>query len=283
MTDTRTPGTTTPSSVPIPTGGRGSAAAFWGLLLRDMRVLRRQLGMFAVRTLMQPLLVVFVFGYVFPRIGQGFATPDGVSFTTILLPGLIGFAVLFQGVSAVALPLVTEFNTTREIEDRAMAPLPTSLVAVEKVVFGAAQGLLAAVAVFPCAYVVSAGDVEIDVDNWPLLLAALVLGSLASSSLGLLIGTVFKPNQVPLIFSVIVLPITFLGCIYYPWASLSALPWLQWLTLLNPLVYLNEALRAALTPQIEHLAPWVTLLALTAATVVIGWFGVRGFRRRVLS
>lgn len=265
------------------TGKRGYLTTFWGMLLRDVRVLRRQLGTFAVRTLMQPLLVVFVFGYVFPRIGQGFETPDGVSFTTILLPGLIGFAILFQGVSAVALPLVTEFNISREIEDRAMAPLPTSLLAVEKVVFGAVQGLLAAVAVFPSAYLVSAGDVEIDVDNWPLLLTALVLGSLAASALGLLIGTAFKPSQVPLIFSVIVLPITFLGCIYYPWASLSAIPWLQVLTLLNPLVYLNEALRAALTPQIEHLAPWVTLAALTAATLVIGWLGIRGFRRRVLS
>ncbi len=281
MTDLALDAAASPSLAPA---RRGYVAAFWGMVLRDTRVLRRQFLMFITRTLMQPLLVVFVFGYVFPRIGQGFSSGEpGVNFITILVPGLMGFAIMFQGVSAVALPLVTEFNISREIEDRAMAPLPTAMVAVEKVVFGAVQGLLAAAAVYPCAYLVSGGDVQVNVDNWALLVAALVLGSLASSSLGLLIGTAFKPNQVPLIFSVIVLPITFLGCLYYPWQALEPIRWLQILSLVNPLVYLNEALRAALTPQVPHMNPWVTLFALTVATVTIGGAGVRGFRRRVLS
>ena len=48
------------------------AGTFLALLARDIRVLRRQLGQFLTRTIMQPLLFVFVFAYVFPKIGQGF-------------------------------------------------------------------------------------------------------------------------------------------------------------------------------------------------------------------
>ena len=43
----------------------------------------------------------------------------------------------------------------------------------------------------------------------------------------------------------IVLPLTMLGCIYYPWKALAAVPWLQKLVLINPLVYMCEGFRAA--------------------------------------
>ena len=48
-----------------------SLAAFWALLARDLRVLQKTIVVFAIRTIMQPLLLVFVFTYVFPKIGQG--------------------------------------------------------------------------------------------------------------------------------------------------------------------------------------------------------------------
>lgn len=43
-----------------------SRIAFWALLLRDLTVLKKNLGVFIARTLIQPFLLVFVFLYVFP-------------------------------------------------------------------------------------------------------------------------------------------------------------------------------------------------------------------------
>ena len=57
--------------------------SLWGLLLRDTRVLAREFVAFLLRTLMNPLLFVFVFTYVLPRIGQGgvgTGAPAGASF-----------------------------------------------------------------------------------------------------------------------------------------------------------------------------------------------------------
>jgi len=45
--------------------------AFVALLMRDFNVLRKNIVEFIVRSLMQPLLFVFVFTYVFPKIGFG--------------------------------------------------------------------------------------------------------------------------------------------------------------------------------------------------------------------
>ena len=53
---------------------------------------------------------------------------------------MIAIACIFQGIQAVALPLVQEFGYTREIEDRVMAPLPVWAVAVGKLSAGAVQG-----------------------------------------------------------------------------------------------------------------------------------------------
>ena len=99
---------------------------FGAMLARDLRVVRRQFGQFLLRTIMQPLLFVFVFAYVFPKIGQGFSSHgSGVgSFTTVLVPGLIAVAINFQGIQSVAIPLVQEFSVSKEIEDRVLAPMP---------------------------------------------------------------------------------------------------------------------------------------------------------------
>jgi ABC-2 type transport system permease protein len=262
-----------------------NGAAFGALLLRDLAVLRKNVVTFVLRTVMQPLLFVFVFTYVFPKIGQGVGgAAPGVqdSFSSLLVPGVVAIACIFQGIQAVALPLVQEFGYTREIEDRVMAPLPVWAVAAQKIVSGAVQGILAAAVVFPLAILIPSSKVSLHVD-WPLLLTVTPLSAVLGASLGLTIGTRAEPRQVPLVFSVIILPITFLGATYYPWARLSSIPWLKWTVLVNPLVYMSEAFRASLTPTFPHM-PLVAIYAgLVGFTVALLWLGTNGFRRRVLS
>jgi len=268
---------------PVKTATRVSyRAAFWGLIVRDTKVLSRSLTQFLLRTVIQPFLFVFVFLYVFPNIGAGIHGPGVASFGTVLLPGLVAVAIMFQGIQAVGLPLVNEFAQTREIEDRVMAPLPTNMVAFEKILFGAVQSALAAVLVFPMVLFFPNSNVHPHV-NPVLLVAEIIVACLSAGALGLAIGTGWNPRQVPLIFSLIVIPITFLGCIYYPWASLHTIRWLQILILANPLVYVSEGLRGAITPNLEHM-PWpVSLGALIVIGAGLGWLGMRGFRKRVLG
>lgn len=262
----------------------GYAASLWGMFLRDATVLRRNLVPFITRTVMNPLLFVFIFTYVMPKIGQGVQTgAAGVSYATIIVPGLVAVGMVFQGISAVALPLSIELGATREIEDRVLAPLPVELVAIEKLLFGAAQGVLAGLAVFPLVYAIPATEVSVRVASWPLLLVVLLLASLTSGSLGLALGTIVRPQQIGLMFALVVVPITFLGCVYYPWAMLHPIPWLQYIVLINPLVYMSEGLRAALTPDLPHMPTWVFLCALTGATLLLGTIGVRAFVRRTIG
>src|SRR6478752_2578584 len=229
---------------------RSSRIAFGALLLRDLVVLRKHLREFIPRTIVQPLLLCFVFLYVFPTIGTGVGGRGGAAgesaFATTLVAGVVGLTIMFQGVQSVALPMVQEFGYTREIEDRVLAPLPISMVAIEKAVWGALSGLFAALIVFPIAAVVPATEVHLHV-NWLVLLTLMPLACYMCGALGLTFGTFFDPRTVPLLFGIVVLPLTFLGAAYYSWSSLASIKWLQILILFNPLVYMCEGFRAALT------------------------------------
>ena len=258
--------------------------SFCGLLLRDLSVLRREVVPFLIRTVMNPLLFVFVFTYLFPKMGQGFqssATSGG--FGTLILPGLLAVGIFIQGIMATALPLSMEIGATREIHDRVMSPLPVTWVAIEKVVFSAVQSVLAALVIFPLVYFIPATPVQVHVSNWVTLIGVLLLASLVSGTVGLTIGTIVKPEHIALMFGIIVVPVTFLGCVYYPWAVMHSVRWLQILVLINPVVYMSEGLRTTLTPSLPHMPAWVTLIALTISLIVLSWVGIRGFLKRVLS
>ncbi|HSZ04101.1 MAG TPA: ABC transporter permease [Solirubrobacteraceae bacterium] len=269
-----------------------SRTALRALILRDLVVLWKNKWEFVIRTLVQPFLLVFVFLFVFPKIGQGIGggggTADESRFATVLVPGVVGISIMFQGIQAVAMQLSTEFGYTREIEDRVQAPCPIWLVAVSKVLSGAAQGLIAAVIVFPIAAVVHASGVHAQLSvHWWVVLTLIPLACITMTSLGLLLGTAFEPRNIGLMFGFVVLPLTFLGGTYYQWTRLSPVQldgvhWLQIIVLVNPLIYVNEGLRAGLT-HASHMHLYIIYPVLIGFCATFLALGLRKFRARVLS
>jgi len=276
---------------------------------RDLLVLRKHLVEFVLRVLIQPFLLVFVFLYVFPTIGQGIggsqpatlgraptaaivaaaaARAGESSFATVLVAGVVAISIMFQGIQAVALQLAQEFGFTREIEDRVQAPCPIWLVAMAKVLSGAAQAVISAAIVLPIAAVIHAKDVKPNLEfHWWIILTLIPLASVAMTALGLLLGTKFEPRNIGLMFGFIVLPLTFLGGTYYQWTKLAPVRiggfhWLQTLVLVNPLIYITEGMRAAFTGA-SHMHLYVIYPVLVGFCVLFLSLGLSNFRKRVLS
>ena len=272
----------TDAPVPHPTLWKTFAA----MMAREFRVLGRNAPSTFIRAVMQPLLFAFVFAYVLPKIGSGFGGGGtGVSFSTILVPGLMGSMFLMQGMFGTTMPLVMEFSWQRTIEDRALAPVPIRVLAIQKITAGAIQAVIGAAIVFPVVYWVHAPGQgpHIDVTNWFLLIVVMVFAATLTASMGLWLGTVVDPRKMQMVFAVILLPLTMLGCVYYPWSALHAIRWLQIVVLINPMVYMTEGLRAALTPSLGHMPLWAILVALIGGTVVFGSLAVRTFHNRVVN
>src|SRR5262249_42511621 len=155
----------------------------------------------------------------------------------ILLPGVVALTVFMTPLQAMSIDLGRDLGFTREIDDRLLAPLPGAFVALEKVVLAALRGLFAGALVFPLAWLILGSGYEVRTDMPPLLAGLMVLTALLGAALGLLLGVLVPITMLSLIFSLVITPLIFTGCTYYPWASLGGLRWFQVLTLFNPLTY----------------------------------------------
>ena len=117
--------------------------------------------------------------------------------------------------------------------------------------------------------------------HWLMLLTLAPLAGWVAAALGLVLGTKVAPQQVSYLFALVVLPLTFLGCIYYPWRALEAVRWLQIVVLINPLVYMCEGFRAALTDGHAAHEPVGRLRRRWSLfAVVLTWIGIDGFERK---
>src|SRR5438876_4287156 len=143
--------------------------AFLALLGRDARVARRNFIPVLLQTLLQPMLLVFIFGRVMTTSGY-----MPLQYKSLLLPGIMALSMLLAGVWSVAMPLVSEFQFSKEIEDRLLAPIEIEWVAVEKILSGMIQALLAGLVVLPSAWLVMGKGVDIRLP-YPFLFAVLCL------------------------------------------------------------------------------------------------------------
>ncbi|MEO7217780.1 MAG: ABC transporter permease [Gemmatimonadaceae bacterium] len=266
------------ASIANPQPPVSAGRVFLALLRRDARVARRELPFFLIRTIMQPLLFVVVFGYLLPK--MGFMQSD---YQATLLPGILALSLMISSTQSVTLPMVTEFGWTNEIEDRLLAPISVDLVAVEKIVNAMIQGIIAAVVVLPIARLVMGPVAGFTFSHVPQLVVVVVLSASTASAFGLLLGVLINPQQIGFMFSLIITPMIFFGCTYYPWAGLDVLPWLKYAVLINPLVYVSEGLRAALTPSMPHMPLGAIIAALAFLTIVFTWGAIMRFRRRAIG
>jgi ABC-2 type transport system permease protein len=251
--------------------------AFRMVLYRDIYVTWREFPAFLAQVLLQPFFLLFIFGKVLSSLGY---TQPGYS--DLLFPGLLALTAVLTAIQTLAFPLVAEFGWTREIEDRLLAPMPTSYVAGEKILFALMRSLTATLIMIPVGILVL-GSIPWRWSGFPLFLAGLVLGALVGAGFGLLMGTFVQPQRISLVFSLVFTPLIFTGCSQYPWPKLDHLRWFQIVTACNPMTYASEALRGALVPEVPHIRPWVCIVVLVFSVTVLISVGLRGFYRRAID
>ena len=215
----------------------GSFRAFWAMVYRDVLVTWRHFSDFAYRVAMLPFMLILLFGYILPGIGQ---VPS--QFPAILFPGILAATVMVSGLHSISIPLALDLHNTREIEDRLLGPVPTWSVAAAKMVLGLLESWLGGLIVLPIAWALMGDAVDLTIAHWPLFLLILVLGGFTSATLGLLVGTYLKPQQIPAMFPGFLIPMVLLGATFFPWPALEPLPWVQYLVLIDPQVVRQRSL-----------------------------------------
>lgn len=255
-------------------GSKTTWSAFKAMVKRDLLIQARDVWEFVFRVAMLPFILILTYGYILPKVGLLPA-----EFPSQMFSGMIGMSMLITGIHGTAVPLTMDFNNSREIEDRLMAPVPMRTVALAKMSVGIIESWIGGLIVLPFSLIFmgSSLDIVLSTESILMLLPILLLISIASASLGLLVGTIIKPMQIAAMFPGFLMPVVFLGSIFFSWSSLEAVPVIKMLVLVNPLVYANEALRAVLTPQIVHMPLLYSVTGIVISTLVMGYFGAKRF------
>jgi len=255
-----------------------SWTVFAALLHRDALVGARNLAGVVVGTTLQPLMLTVMFGYLLPH--MGFVSE---AYKTALLPGVIAVTLMLSSLQAVALPLIIDFGLSNQIEDRLLAPTGTRTLVAEKIVAGVAQGTFASLLVLPLARLIMGPIPGLALSNLVAIVPVVLLGAAVFATLGLVLGTAIPAQRVNLLFSALLTPLITFGCAYYPWAGLARVPAMQIAVLVNPLVYVAEGLRGALTPTAPHMPIGVTVSALFVLTAGLWSIGQWTFDRRAIK
>jgi len=251
---------------------------FLALLRRDLVVAGRNAGPLLLATLTQPILVVLVFGNILPRMNL---VADG--FRTVMLPGLMAITMMMAGVQGVLMPLTQDLSGTREVDERILAPIGILGVALEKILAGAIHAALAGLTALPAMMLLmhEVGGMSVH-PRWLSLVPLVVSCGLLSAAFGLTLGTNVQPRFSGLLFAVVLGPMMLFGCAYYPWAGLSTLGPIRYAFLVNPLVFMSEAMRFAVTPDVPHMPLGPMLGGLAFFFLLLAYTGARSFERRTI-
>lgn len=257
--------------------------AFWHTLRRDIMVTARDFVPFLVQVLVQPVSLLIVFGRILPGVGT-----MQQMYPSVFLPGVIALTIFVASLQGITVTLMLDLGYNREIDDRLLAPLPVSLVAIEKVIFAAMRSLVAGTIIFLLGHWILGSGYQVRTDSLIPLVGTMLLYALSSAAFGLVIGAALPAEKMYLIFALVVSATLYTGCVYYTWSALSSLKVLQIIALFNPLTYASEGLRSAMVPLIHgqaiSLLPigWA-ILGLSASFLIFLVIGVRIFHRRVIS
>jgi ABC-2 type transport system permease protein len=215
----------------------------------------------------QPAIWLILFGEVMAQ-ARGLIAGDR-NYIDFLAPGILAqsvlFAAIFYGIAAI-------WERDLGVLHRYMvSPAPRSALVLGKAVSSAVRGLSQAVVVYLLALALHIG---IDLNPINLLAVALLiaLGSALFSTFSLIIACIVKTRERFMgIGQVLTMPIFFASNAIYP---IDIMPgWLKAISLVNPLTYEVDALRALMltgeTSKFGLCFDCVVLLAITAVLVAI--------------
>lgn len=230
------------------------------------------------QTLAQPVvttaLYFLVFGYA---LGGRVRELDGIPYVRFIVPGLVMLGVIQNAFLNTASSMFI-MKVQGTIVDLLVAPLSTADILVAFVLAGVVRGITVGALTWVVAGIFT--GFSIAHVGWMAVFAVLVGATFAL--LGLMVAIWSdKFEQLNLVPTFIITPLTFLGGVFYS-AKMLPEPW-STITRANPVLYMVEGLRYGLLG-IATSDPWVglgvtALLATVSCTIVV-WMLETGYKLR---
>ena len=211
--------------------------ALYTIVRREIERMMRIASQAFLPSLVTTVLYFLIFGVV---IGKRVGTMEGVPYMVFIAPGLIMMAVITNAYSNVTSSLFGA-RFQKNIDEMLVSPMHHSVLLWGFVFGGVIRGFFVGIGVFIVSYYFNrVGMVHIGMGLLVILLISIIF-----SLLGFMNALYAKRfDDIMLIPTFVLSPLTYLGGVFYDSHSLS--PLFQKLSLLNPIWYMVSALRYAM-------------------------------------
>jgi ABC-2 type transport system permease protein len=222
------------------------------------------------QTLAQPVITTALYFLVFGfALGGRVRELDGVPYVRFIVPGLVMLALIQNAfLNTASSMFIAKMQGT--IVDLLVAPLAVGEILIAFTLAAVLRGLMVGGIVWLVAAVFTGFDVAHPI--WVGVFALLV--SLTFALLGLAVAIWSdKFEQLNLIPTFIITPMTFLGGVFYS-ARMLPEPWSS-ITRANPILYMVEGLRFGLIGQSGGPSPWLGLAitgSIAAVSAALVWW-----------
>ena len=222
-------------------------------------------------TLGQPILMMLALGYgigaIYQKAGEG-------NYLNFLVPGIITQTVLLTGVFWGI--IILQDKRFGFLSEMLVAPVSRVRILLGSALGGATISIFQGIMIFLIALIFGFRP-----DSWPLVIPAfgiLVFMSLALTSFGAGIASAVDDFQgFQGINNLMVLPLFFLSSALYPLNNIP--PLLHFISSINPVTYMVDALRTLLTASPSHFGIGVDLVVMSITFVLCLVFAVNRFNR----
>lgn len=233
------------------------------LLSKEVRRFMRVPGQTVLQPLISTSLYFVVFGFT---LGGRQATIEGFSYAAYIVPGLVFLGIANNAfLNSSSSFFICKIQGT--LVDLLVAPLGAAELLIGFITGAMVRGLLVGVLTWGVAMIFTGPHLVHPLTT----LIFLVLSAYVFAALGLLAGIwAEKFEQINFFPTFLMLPLTFLGGVFY---SVRSLPEpFRTLSLFNPVVHMVEGLRAGMLGLEEgNSLGLVLLLALSVATTGVAW------------
>lgn len=222
------------------------------------------------------MLTTIVTSYILPYFGL---TTD---FGVFQLGGLIAAAGLFE-LYASTIDLVSDFEGDRIISFNLALPLPSWMAIVSKAAYFFIIYTILALLMIPIGKICLWNQFDLALVNWPKLLLIIIMLSIFYACFVLWVSSIItNMTKMGQVWSRFVFPMWFLGGFQFSWmASYKTLPWLAIANLINPMIYITEAVRVALLGQDGFINFWLCLMAIALFSIICLYLGIVSLKKRL--
>lgn len=246
------------------------------LVHADLVVFKKNLLNKAIDVGIWAVLNILVTGYIMPYFGLK------QDFGVFQFGGIVASVGLFELYTNV-FELTADLEGDRVINYGLTLPIPSWMAIMSKSAYYAITYIILALIMLPIGKMCLWNQLIVSNISYVKLLVIIVVQSIFYACLvPWTVTFIANLSNLGTVWSRFVFPMWFMGGFQFSWLSLSALfPLFAYMSLVNPMIYVTEATRAALLGQAAYLPFWLCISALIVFSIGVAWHALKRMKKRL--